>query len=48
MKIDSRDFYAAFHTLGRADKLDVEKTYLEKFKLFTEVSFVFYHRQLYS
>lgn len=37
MKIEQRDFYAAFHTLCRADKLDTEKSYLEKFRLFTEV-----------
>lgn len=36
IKIEQRDFYAAYHTLNRADFLDTEKTYLEKFRLFTE------------
>lgn len=37
IKIEGRDFYAAYHTLNRADFLDTEKSYLEKFRLFTEV-----------
>ncbi|CAD8053664.1 unnamed protein product [Paramecium sonneborni] len=36
MKIEQRDFYAAYHTLNRSSMLDTEKTYLEKFRLFTE------------
>ncbi|CAD8142066.1 unnamed protein product [Paramecium pentaurelia] len=36
MKIEQRDFYAAFHTLNRSALLDTEKSYLEKFQLFTE------------
>ncbi|CAK58296.1 unnamed protein product (macronuclear) [Paramecium tetraurelia] len=36
MKIEQRDFYAAFHTFNRSALLDTDKTYLEKFRLFTE------------
>ncbi|CAK74957.1 unnamed protein product (macronuclear) [Paramecium tetraurelia] len=36
MKLEQRDFYAAYHTLNRSSMLDTEKSYLEKFKLFTE------------
>jgi len=31
-----RDFYQAYHTLQRADYLDVDQKALEKFKLFTD------------
>ena len=40
IKIDQRDFYAAYHTLNRSEFLDIEKNYLEKFRLFTEVYFI--------
>ncbi|CAD8059821.1 unnamed protein product [Paramecium sonneborni] len=36
IKIEQRDFYAAYHTLNRAALLDTEQSYLEKFRLFTE------------
>ncbi len=34
--IEQRDFYAALHTLSRAEFLEIDKKFLEKFRLFTE------------
>lgn len=34
--IEQRDFYAALHTLSRAEYLDIDKKFLEKFRLYVE------------
>ncbi|EGR34644.1 hypothetical protein IMG5_005100 [Ichthyophthirius multifiliis] len=36
IKIELRDFYQAFHTITRAEFLDVDKKALEKFRIFTD------------
>ncbi|KAL4437922.1 hypothetical protein ABPG74_001093 [Tetrahymena malaccensis] len=36
IKIELRDFYQAYHTLQRADYLDVDLKSLEKFRIFTD------------
>jgi hypothetical protein len=36
IKIEQRDYYAAFHQLCRADYLDVDQKSLEKFRIFTD------------
>jgi len=36
IKIEGRNFYEAYHTIHRAEMMNLDQTYFKKLKLFTE------------